>query len=65
MKKSLNSYVGDELANKVKVLSKALNQAELIILKLEEQNKFLTDTLNSLVSHENQDCDHKAERICA
>jgi len=47
MKTSMNNYIGDELANKVKVLSKALISAEKIVDKLQEENKVLLEALSA------------------
>lgn len=62
--KSLNNYVGDELANKVKVLTKALEQANTLISKLEEENNNLVDALNSLTSLNKEDCILDNEAMC-
>lgn len=48
--KNFNSYVGDELAHKVYVLTKALEQAENIISKLETENSHLNNILNTMIS---------------
>jgi hypothetical protein len=44
----MNQYIADELANKVFHLNKALNQAQSIIDKLDEENKLLKETLANL-----------------
>lgn len=62
--KSLNSYVGDELANKVKILTKALEQANMVIDKLEVENTNLLDALNNLASLNKEDCVLDSEAIC-
>lgn len=41
----MNSYVADELRNKLYHAHKALQQAEKIIKALEEQNKYLKEIL--------------------
>ena len=41
----IKNYVSDELANKVYHLTKALDQAEKIIAKLEEENENLKQAL--------------------
>lgn len=64
MKNSVNYYISDELANKVKVLAKALYQAEQIIHKLEEENQTLNDALNSLASVNKEDCIADHEAVC-
>lgn len=53
--KSMNVYVADELAHKVKYLSSALSQAKDIIEKLETENHRLQDALISLASQNNDD----------
>ena len=53
--KSMNVYVADELATKVKFLSYALSQAKDIISKLEQENNRLKDVLISLASENNED----------
>lgn len=63
MKKSMNNYIGDELANKVKILSYALNQAEQMVLVLEQENENLKDVLNNLASVNNEDCDYVYEAM--
>lgn len=52
--KSMNSYVADELANKVKHLQLALDQAKNIIDMLETENGRLKDVLIGLASENNQ-----------
>jgi len=51
----INSYLGDELANKVKHLNKALVQATQIISRLESENNRLRDVLIGLASENNKD----------
>lgn len=51
----MNVYVADELANKVKWLGFALNQAKDIIATLEQENNRLKDVLISLASENNAD----------
>lgn len=63
MKKLTNSYIGDELVNKVKVLSMALRQAENVITVLEQENQNLKDVLNNLASVNKEDCDHVYEAM--
>lgn len=62
MKKLMNS-IGDELANKVKVLSMALHQAENMIVILEQENQNLKDVLNNLTSVNKEDCDYVYEAM--
>ena len=52
---TMNNYIGDELANKVRVLSQALAKAETIILSLEQENNALKDVLIGLTSENNTD----------
>ena len=47
-------YMNDQLANRVKSLQKALNQAERIMNTLESENQRLKDALNNLASENNQ-----------
>jgi chaperonin cofactor prefoldin len=47
-------YMNDQLANRVKSLQKALNQAERIMNILESENQRLKDALNNLASENNQ-----------
>jgi hypothetical protein len=63
MKKTMNSYVGDELANKVKILSIALRQAENMVMVLEQENKNLKDVLTNLTSINKEDCDYTYEVV--
>lgn len=44
----VNMYVADELANKVRCLTKALEQARTIIQMLEDQNNSLKEALYHL-----------------
>ena len=62
--KSMNSYVADELANKVKHLQTALNQAQSIINTLETENHRLQDVLINLTSENNTDLVLDSEAIC-
>jgi ABC-type transporter Mla subunit MlaD len=50
MNNSMNSYVADELANKVKVLSQTLEQTNKIVATLEEENSRLKDIFTNLMS---------------
>ena len=47
-------YMNDQLANRVKSLQKALNQAEKIMNILELENQRLKDALANLASENNQ-----------
>lgn len=62
--KSMNSFIGDELAHKVKVLSRALSEAEKMIQILELENDSLKDALISLASENNEDLVLDSEAIC-
>lgn len=62
--RSMNSYVADELAVKVKYLQAALNQAEGIINTLEAENHRLKDVLINLASENNTDLVLDSEAIC-
>jgi cell division protein FtsB len=46
--------MNDQLANRVKSLQKALNQAEKIMNTLEKENQRLKDVLANLTSENNQ-----------
>jgi hypothetical protein len=50
MKNSMNYYVADELAQKVKVLSQTLEQTNKIVMALEEENNRLKDIFTNLMS---------------
>ncbi len=62
--RSMNSYVADELANKVKHLQFALTQAESIINTLEIENHRLKDVLINLASENNTDLVLDSEAVC-
>lgn len=62
--RSMNSYVADELANKVKHLQSALSQAESIINTLETENHRLQDVLINLASKNNTDLILDSEAVC-
>lgn len=62
--RSMNSYVADELANKVKYLQSALSQAESIINTLEIENHRLKDVLINLTSENNTDLVLDSEALC-
>ena len=47
-------YMNDQLANRVKSLQKALNQAEKIMNTLELENQRLKDVLANLTSENNE-----------
>jgi hypothetical protein len=47
-------YMTDQLANRVKSLQKALNQAERIMFSLEQENQRLKDVLTNLASENNE-----------
>jgi len=52
MKTSMNNYIGDELANKVKYLHEALFQANKMISFLETENQSLKDHLSLIATTE-------------
>jgi hypothetical protein len=62
--RSMNSYVADELANKVKHLQFALAQAQSIISTLESENHRLQDALINLASENNTDLVLDSEAVC-
>lgn len=62
--KTMNTYVADELANKVKYLHKALKEAQDIISTLEAENQRLHDVLISLASENNKDLVLDSEAVC-
>lgn len=62
--RSMNSYVADELAVKVKYLQAALTQAESIINTLEAENHRLKDVLINLASENNEDLVLDSEAVC-
>ena len=47
-------YMTDQLADRVKILQKALNQAEKIMNSLEQENQRLKDALANLASENNE-----------
>lgn len=61
---SMNNYLGDELAYKVKVLSLAISDADRIIHILQEENKTLKDILNDLMSIKKEDHPNTQEVVC-
>ena len=52
--RTATEYMNDQLANRVKSLQKALNQAEKIMNILELENQRLKDALANLASENNQ-----------
>lgn len=62
--KTMNQYVADELANKVKHLQIALGYAQNIIETLEAENNRLKDVLIGLASENNKDLVLDSEAIC-
>jgi hypothetical protein len=52
--KTATEYMNDQLANRVKSLQKALNQAEKIMNTLELENQRLKDVLVNLTSKNHQ-----------
>ena len=53
--RTVTEYMNDQLADRVKLLQKALNSAENMINILEKENQRLKDVLSSLTSENNQD----------
>ena len=68
MKNVMNTYVADELANKVKILSQTLEETNKIVATLEQENDRLKDILTNLMSINNVDLDStqevKDDRFC-
>ena len=52
--KTAAEYMTDQLADRVKILQKALNQAERIMFSLEQENQRLKDVLANLASENNE-----------
>jgi cell division protein FtsB len=52
--RTATEYMNDQLANRVKSLQKALNQAEKIMNSLEQENQRLKDVLSNLTSENNE-----------
>jgi peptidoglycan hydrolase CwlO-like protein len=52
--RTATEYMNYQLANRVKSLQKALNQAEKIMNSLESENQRLKDALANLASENNQ-----------
>ena len=52
--RTLSEYMNDQLANRLKHLQIALNQAEKIINSLEQENQRLKDVLANLASENNE-----------
>jgi hypothetical protein len=52
--KTAAEYMTDQLADRVKILQKALNQAERIMFSLEQENQRLKDVLANLASENNK-----------
>jgi len=59
--KYVNSFIADELINKNKYLTQALDQAKQIIDTLEQENIRLRDVLTNLASLNNKDLDQSIE----
>jgi cell shape-determining protein MreC len=53
--RTATEYMNDQLADRIKLLQKALNSAENMIHILEKENQRLKDVLTSLTSENNQD----------
>lgn len=52
--RTLPEFMNDHLADRINTLYKALNQAEKIIISLEQENQRLKDVLYSLASENNE-----------
>ena len=52
--KTVTEYMNDQLADRVKLLQKALNTAENIINTLDKENQRLKDVLANLTSENNE-----------
>lgn len=52
--KTLTEYMNDQLSERIGYLQKALNQAETIIITLEQENERLKDVLAGLTSENNE-----------
>ena len=52
--KTLTEYMNDQLSERIGYLQKALNQAETIIITLEQENQRLKDVLAGLTSENNE-----------
>ena len=52
--RTLSEFMNDHLADRINTLHKALNQAEKIIISLEQENQRLKDVLYSLTSENNE-----------
>lgn len=63
MKTNMNNYIGDELAHKVHILSKALYEAQQINILVEQENNRLKDILTGLMSLNKEDFDSYKEDL--
>lgn len=61
---TMNNYMGDELAHKVKILSQALTHAQSIIKTLEEENQLLNNALMGLATDNDKDPVLDSEFLC-
>ena len=52
--KTANEYIADQLSDRIIQLQVALNQAEYIMISLEQENKRLKDALIGLASENKQ-----------
>ena len=60
------NFIGDELVNKIKVLTITLNDTKSLLSQLEIENKTLKDALMNLASEQNkEDSDSIKEALCA
>lgn len=59
------NFLGDELVNKIQVLTTTLNSAKSLVEKLEIENMILKDALMNLASQNKEDSDSTNEALCA
>jgi peptidoglycan hydrolase CwlO-like protein len=67
--RTMSEFMNDQLAERIKHLQAALNQAENIMNTLEEENKRLKDVLSGLTSYNNEgyilDSETLNEPVCS
>lgn len=59
------NFLGDELINKIQVLTTTLDSTKSLVDKLETENKNLKDALMNLASKQKEDSDSNKEVLCA
>lgn len=59
------NFLGDELVNKIQVLTTILNNTKSLVSQLEIENKILKDALMNLASQQTEDSDSTNEALCA